>query len=927
NPVALTSNNTSDNQFKYPSVKVGPSPLANIQRLYILARNVTMHNGYPCSNPIIAWADVTDEMMESRETPTFHYTTIPEMDQWNTDLNTARIPYYGFTVDNSGNIYVVGYHKTINIADNQEIDTNDLDVFVCSNYGQGTWAHYAGSSKLPSWNPLTNNGNGAGYFCSPLNVPYADDQLFWKVNDSNHMNVVFDGNGNLLWAGIWTLFNSDHASYPELNTIREVSFNLSSNQFTLREVYPIAGTCNDERMWQPWDTDGDHIVDLYSPEDGTPIIHTDWNYCYWDDSAHNGQMRFLYNNVKITEPDEHGLTACVWQNSWKARQIHVYDDPDYTQFSNAPEIFISTSANRGFEWSEPIQINPVANQQISNKIPVWTCPSDKIKYQGISNESLVGRLWLMYYNDNSWGSYSLPIPEGTEASGYVEYMSIDIGFNSNSVFSGITGIVYDGITNHPIANATITCTPGNHSTLSNSQGQYSLPLQPGSYSLTAFAQEYSSLTLNNIVVNQSFYTTANFMMNESYTITLSVGAASQNDNNSVLIQWIPRSDKNLIPFTDDKMKRQLESKDLHRDIINYTIWRLLSGQESGQNLWIEVGSVPAQQNFFTDTSWGTLNAGQYRYAIKALYANENISNPCFSNIVTRYIFAGIQGVVCDLNSNPVPNANVRLDAIAPNEHGPYTCFSDNNGHFSFQNVWYGYYHLSCLANHYLYSPPVMGLIQANINQIHNIVLYDSLSAPVSASAVVINDSEASISWLMPERDLRNLVGLRIWRLLDSEVSNPNSWILVGDVNADTRSFTDNHWHDLNAGFFMYAVRSIYAGNLQSAYALTNSIEHVDVSDQVAVPIHSEITSVRPNPFHTTTNLGFILKNACTAYFEIYNSRGQFVRHLECSNTVRGENELVWNGLDDKGKQVPSGVYICRMNAQGKTDTVKILRIK
>lgn len=61
--------------------------------------------------------------------------------------------------------------------------------------------------------------------------------------------------------------------------------------------------------------------------------------------------------------------------------------------------------------------------------------------------------------------------------------------------------------------------------------------------------------------------------------------------------------------------------------------------------------------------------------------------------------------------------------------------------------------------------------------------------------------------------------------------------------------------------------------------------------------------------------------------DIYNSRGQLVRCLLQEVQPASEHSLIWNGKDDTGKSVASGLYLCRIGCIGKQVTRKMLLLK
>ena len=65
----------------------------------------------------------------------------------------------------------------------------------------------------------------------------------------------------------------------------------------------------------------------------------------------------------------------------------------------------------------------------------------------------------------------------------------------------------------------------------------------------------------------------------------------------------------------------------------------------------------------------------------------------------------------------------------------------------------------------------------------------------------------------------------------------------------------------------------------------------------------------PNPFNSQTSISFALPNVTDATVTIYNLAGQRVRALELGELPSGTHQVVWDGLDDDGKAVQSGVLM------------------
>ncbi|MBC8414828.1 MAG: hypothetical protein H8E11_00170, partial [Candidatus Cloacimonetes bacterium] len=60
----------------------------------------------------------------------------------------------------------------------------------------------------------------------------------------------------------------------------------------------------------------------------------------------------------------------------------------------------------------------------------------------------------------------------------------------------------------------------------------------------------------------------------------------------------------------------------------------------------------------------------------------------------------------------------------------------------------------------------------------------------------------------------------------------------------------------------------------------------------------------------------------------FNIKGQKVKTLLDCYMSPGRSEMIWNGRDDNGKRVSSGVYFYKLNVNGKTEkTKKMLLLK
>ena len=83
----------------------------------------------------------------------------------------------------------------------------------------------------------------------------------------------------------------------------------------------------------------------------------------------------------------------------------------------------------------------------------------------------------------------------------------------------------------------------------------------------------------------------------------------------------------------------------------------------------------------------------------------------------------------------------------------------------------------------------------------------------------------------------------------------------------------------------------------------------------------------PNPFHPVVTLRFNLPESARTRLEIFDLQGRRVALLAEGTLDAGEHEILWRGLDDKGRRVATGVYLAQVQAGDRKDRFKLLLLK
>lgn len=84
---------------------------------------------------------------------------------------------------------------------------------------------------------------------------------------------------------------------------------------------------------------------------------------------------------------------------------------------------------------------------------------------------------------------------------------------------------------------------------------------------------------------------------------------------------------------------------------------------------------------------------------------------------------------------------------------------------------------------------------------------------------------------------------------------------------------------------------------------------------------------QPNPFNPRTALSLVMPAAGGASLRIFDARGALVRHLLDDDLDAGEHRLEWDGCDDAGRALPSGVYFARLRTGGAAESVKLMLVR
>ena len=100
----------------------------------------------------------------------------------------------------------------------------------------------------------------------------------------------------------------------------------------------------------------------------------------------------------------------------------------------------------------------------------------------------------------------------------------------------------------------------------------------------------------------------------------------------------------------------------------------------------------------------------------------------------------------------------------------------------------------------------------------------------------------------------------------------------------------------------------------------------DVGDE-ELPSEFELSQNYPNPFNPSTTINYALPSASYVTIKVYNILGQEIKTLVSQEMMAGKHNIVWNGVNDYGQKVASGVYLYRISAGNFIQSKKMLLLK
>ncbi|MBN1185681.1 MAG: T9SS type A sorting domain-containing protein [Bacteroidales bacterium] len=199
----------------------------------------------------------------------------------------------------------------------------------------------------------------------------------------------------------------------------------------------------------------------------------------------------------------------------------------------------------------------------------------------------------------------------------------------------------------------------------------------------------------------------------------------------------------------------------------------------------------------------------------------------------------------------------------------------------------------------------------------------SPDVPVELSSFEASLDNNSITLKWRTESETNNYGFEIEKKVSNHREGPNIWkklvFIPGQgttVNSQIYSYSDS---SKSFSYLWYRIKQIdFDGNFEYSK---------EICLQVDNNFDYELKQNYPNPFNSETKIQYYVPIESFVKIGIYNLQGYLVKELVNSNLLPGAHSITWSGKNQNNKLSPSGVYICRLEAEGFVHTIKMILIK
>ena len=116
-------------------------------------------------------------------------------------------------------------------------------------------------------------------------------------------------------------------------------------------------------------------------------------------------------------------------------------------------------------------------------------------------------------------------------------------------------------------------------------------------------------------------------------------------------------------------------------------------------------------------------------------------------------------------------------------------------------------------------------------------------------------------------------------------------------------------------------------NVNQIITVTENDGVTGIEDKFNIPSNLTLNQNYPNPFNPSTTISYALPKLSSVTIKIYNMLGEEIAILVNNIKPAGEHSVIWDGKDHSGQQIPSGLYVYKINAGSTSSSKKMIFLK
>jgi phosphatidylserine/phosphatidylglycerophosphate/cardiolipin synthase-like enzyme len=165
-------------------------------------------------------------------------------------------------------------------------------------------------------------------------------------------------------------------------------------------------------------------------------------------------------------------------------------------------------------------------------------------------------------------------------------------------------------------------------------------------------------------------------------------------------------------------------------------------------------------------------------------------------------------------------------------------------------------------------------------------------------------------------------------LVDADLTTATQYVITGSHNWTTAAESSNNENTLI--LVSNRIANLYLQEFAARYKEVGGVDNIAVNvERLGEQTPRSFSSAQnyPNPFNPSTTIRYQIPTDASVNLIIYNVQGQKIRTLVSKEQKAGYYNVVWDGRNEAGQTVSTGLYLYRVQAGSFVATQKMLMLK